>query len=1330
VVHLNDYLDVISIKQLRGDGSVAGTCRFIGLFASDVYIDRPRTIPLIRRKADYVMRRSRIGEDTHSGKFLREILHLLPRDELFQSSENELYRTVMGIRALRDRHQLKLFLRRDRYGRFYSCMIYLPRDRYSRELRDRIGTELMTIFGGLAVDRYVDFLRGSMARARYIVRTPPGTQVALTEQQIESRLIAATRSWREQLRELLNRQIGDASADVLANYADAFPAAYTDMVSPEDAESDVEALLKLDEKQTLLPRLIFDDADQPKRATRLKLYVRQTSLTLSDALPTLENFGLRVVRQDPTQIVPRSGPALWIQEFVIDAPESDLAADRQKTYFEEALRRCFAGDVENDGLNRLVLAAGLNFREVACVRALAKYVNQIGLPYGRADIEQHIAGHALLARLIVELFQTRFDPRFDPALAGERSERESSLSEQIQAALDQVSGLDADRVLRTLLSVVQAALRTNFYQQTSHGDWKPYISIKLDPARIPELPMPRPMFEIWVYSPEVEGVHLRGGRVARGGLRWSDRREDFRTEVLGLMKAQMVKNAVIVPVGAKGGFVVKRPVDAAQREAWMAQGIACYKTFLFGLLDITDNRVGDAIVAPKDVVRVDGDDPYLVVAADKGTATFSDIANGVAADYGFWLGDAFASGGSAGYDHKKMGITARGAWESVKRHFREMEWTDANGQLRYGRDIQSAPFTVVGIGDMSGDVFGNGMLLSRHIRLIAAFDHRHIFIDPNPDEERSFVERERMFRLPRSSWGDYDTSLLSEGGGIYPRNAKLIKLSPQAQSALGIEREALSPPALINAILKAPVDLLWNGGIGTYVKGQHQSDVEVRDRANDAIRVNGRDLRCSVVGEGGNLGFTQAGRIEYALAGGRINTDAIDNAGGVHSSDREVNIKIPLNQLMAEGKLTREQRDPFLASMTDDVAHFVLRDNYVQSAGISLMEREASVRLDEHVALMRLLERDGLLNRALEALPDEEAIKERRSEGRGLTRPELAVLVAYAKISLNEAALDSDMADDTFFVRDLLANFPPAYVAHYRDALVAHRLRREMIATILSNAVVNRMGVAFAHHAALDHGVSTAAVLKAYAAAHEVFQGDRYWARVEALDNRIPAAVQYRFMQRVIGLLKHATSWIVSARLTERFGVGALAARYSNAVAELERELPGPMSPAYREEWERAVDGFVAEGADEALARELANTRVLGSALDIADLASEAGVSLSEAAAVYFQTGERFRMPWLHAAIVALKSAGPWQALARTNLRADTYRIHSNIAAQVLRHPGDSTEQRIEAWIAAHERPVRFALNRLSELQASGAADFQALAVAVRELRKLRALSPALADQA
>ncbi|MGH8441633.1 MAG: NAD-glutamate dehydrogenase domain-containing protein, partial [Nevskiaceae bacterium] len=793
--------------------------------------------------------------------------------------------------------------------------------------------------------------------------------------------------------------------------------------------------------------------------------------------------------------------------------------------------------------------------------------------------------------------------------------------------------------------------------------------------------------------------------------RWSDRKQDFRTEVLGLMKAQQVKNAIIVPVGAKGGFVVKQ-ADPSKRDEWLKAGVECYKTFLRGLLDITDNRLGDEIVVRDKVVRYDEDDPYLVVAADKGTATFSDIANALSAEYDHWLGDAFASGGSAGYDHKKMGITAKGGWESVKRHFREMH---------PGRDIQGEEFSVVGVGDMSGDVFGNGMLLSRKIRLLAAFDHRHIFVDPDPDCEASFKERERMFALPRSSWDDYNKDLISKGGGIYPRAAKSIKLSDEARKALDIRKATVTPNELMYAILKAPVDLLWNGGIGTYVKGQHQAHTDVGDRANDAIRVNGKDLRCKVVGEGGNLGMTQLGRVEYALAGGRINTDSIDNSGGVHSSDREVNIKIPLNGLMQAGSLTREKRDPLLARMTDDLANAVLYDSYVQSLAISLLEKDAPARLGEHADLIRLLERDGLITRAVEYLPDDESMTERRTRGKGLTRPELAILVSWSKISLFDAMLKSDVADDPFFERDLLSYFPGELVKKYRDALANHRLRREIVATVLSNAVVNRMGIAFAHRFAEDHGIPRGDVIKAYAMAHEAFDADRYWTAIQALDNQAPAALQFKLFGRAIGLVKHATTWLINAKYTQH-PIGEVVARFKKPIAELEALLPDVLPHTYRSAWDKAVESMVKDGTPQKLAEQLASTMVIGSAPDIVDLSLEAKVPLAEAAGVYFGIGDRLRVLWLLSSVIGLNVTGGWQALARSNLRDDTYRLHRMIAGRILKQPGKSAEERIDGWIKAHEARLKFGIQRLQELHVSTPVDFMVLAVGVRELRKLSQL--------
>jgi glutamate dehydrogenase len=1299
-LHHPEYFDVISVKHFDAEGEVRGVSRFVGLFASEVYVSRVREIPLLRRKAEYVMQRARLPESSHSAKNLREIIHGLPRDELFQSSEPDLFQLCMGIRALRDRHQLRLFMRRDRYGRYYTCMVYLPRERYSADLRERIAAELTAVFGATSMDRTVEFLRGSLARILYVVRTEPGTTISLTPDEVEQRLLAVTRSWREQLREVFRPHPTIHGGEMATRFGDAFPLSYTATTSAEEAAVDVEYLIRLSAAEPVLPRLSVGAAG----AATLKLYSHGKPIPLSDVLPTLENFGLRVIWQDPTEVKPRDGDTLWVQAFAVQL--GDLAGAGDAQAFEHAFLEVWRGQLENDGLNRLVLRAGLGARQVVCLRTLCKYLIQTGLPYSQSYIEQLLAEHSAIARLLVRLFETRFDPALDDK---KRKTEDQKLAQELDALLDKVVTLDGDRVLRALLAVVRAALRTNYFQAAAGGGPKHYVSVKLDPKMVPELPQPLPMFEIFVYAPEVEGIHLRAGKVARGGLRWSDRKQDFRTEVLGLMKAQQVKNAIIVPVGAKGGFVVKQG-DPGKREEWLKAGVECYKTFLRGLLDITDNRVGDAVVVRENVVRYDEDDPYLVVAADKGTATFSDIANGLSDEYNHWLGDAFASGGSAGYDHKKMGITARGAWESVKRHFREM-----------GTDIQSEEFTVAGVGDMSGDVFGNGMLLSRKIRLLAAFDHRHIFLDPNPDCEASFKERERLFALPRSSWDDYDKGLISKGGGVFPRTAKSIKLSDEAKKALDVRRTTLTPNDLMSAILKAPVDLFWNGGIGTYVKSQYQSHGDVGDRANDAIRVNGRELRCRVVGEGGNLGMTQLGRIEYALHGGHCNTDSIDNSGGVHSSDREVNIKIPLNGLMRDGKLSRDKRDPLLARMTDDLAAAVLYDNYVQSLCISLLERDAPQRLGEHADLIRLLERDGLITRAVEYLPDDEAMTERRTRGKGLTRPELASLVSWSKISLFDAMLKSEVADDPFFERDLLAYFPAELVKKHREALVNHRLRREIVATVLSNAVVNRMGIVFAHRFAEDHGIPRADVVKAYAMAHEAFDADRYWSAIQALDNQTPAALQFKLLGRAIGLVKHATTWLINAKYTQQ-PIGEAIGRFRKPIAEIEALLPDVLPPSYRAAWDKAVESMEKDGAPPKLARQLANTMVIGSAPDIVDLSLEAKVPLAETAGVYFGIGDRLRVLWLLSSVIGLNVQGNWQALARSNLRDDTYRLHRLIASRVLLVPGKTAEERIEGWIKTHEARLKFGVQRLQELQVTTPVEFGVLAVGVRELRKLSQL--------
>ncbi len=1088
LVHRPGYMDYIGLLEFDDRGRPVGERRFVGLFTSSAYNRRPWEIPLIRRKFEQVMQRSGLSPEGHSGKALRHILETLPRDELFQAPVDELERIAIGILNLQERQRTRLFVRRDRYGRFFSCLVFIPRDRFNTATRLRIEELLMRALEGERCDSQVMVGESTLARVHLVIRPRAGANPAFSAQQLESEIARIVRDWFDELREALVRRHGEEKGLRLAHrYGRSLPAGYIERVKPELAAIDVEELSRLRDAADLRVQIYRLDRDPPQ-VLRLKLFRWGDPIALSDALPLLESLGLRVISEHPYTVQLQSGRAA-IQDFeLMPASGKSVAVDEVRSRLIEAFLGLWQGTYECDRFNCLILEAGLDARQVSVLRAYCKYLLQLGVPFSQAYMEQAFAAHPEIALLLVELFAARFDPLrvLDPteaesvaeaekqrllgplpssarerlgalleAVASRRAEpRETqieSVRQALNAGLDLVDSLDQDRIFRLFMTLIEASLRTNAYQQR---DGRPVetLAFKFDPQRIPELPRPRPYREIFVYSPRVEGVHLRFGPVARGGLRWSDRREDFRTEVLGLVKAQMVKNTIIVPVGAKGGFYVKNPPPGGDRDAVLAEGVACYRLFINALLDLTDNRVDGQIVPPPDTVRHDGDDPYLVVAADKGTATFSDIANAVALERGFWLGDAFASGGSQGYDHKKMGITAKGAWESVKRHFRAL-----------GRDCQSEDFTCVGIGDMSGDVFGNGMLLSRHIKLIAAFDHRHIFIDPDPDPALSYAERERLFRLPRSSWDDYDKSLISKGGGVWPRSAKAIRLSAEARRALGLpESDApMTPAELIRAILKAPVDLLWNGGIGTYVKASSESHAEVGDRANDALRVDGRELRCKVVGEGGNLGFTQRGRVEAALHGVLLNTDFIDNSAGVDTSDHEVNIKILLSDAVRRGELSLEDRNRLLADMTAEVESLVLWDNYRQNQAISLMERLSVARLGAKQHFVRVLEERGVLDRELEGLPSENEFKERRLRGLGLTRPELAVLLSYSKIVLYQELLASDVPEDGYLGRELARYFPEPLRERFAEHMARHPLKREIIATAVTNSLVNRMGSTF-----------------------------------------------------------------------------------------------------------------------------------------------------------------------------------------------------------------------------------------------------------------------------
>ncbi len=1305
-VHRGELLDYVGIKTFDARGRVEGEHRFLGLWTSTAYFGSPRDIPVLRRKVERVIEHFGLDPASHDGKAVLAVLETYPRDELFQAGVPDLIRIVRGVVNLYERRTVRLLVRRDPYHRFYSCLVYVPRDRYNTEVRQRIEQIALRGFAGTSVESQAQISGASHARLHVLVRTDPRAHHRADLAAIERDIGQAALTWFDRLRQVLIERRGEAAGLALyARYRHAFPIGYQEDVTPLAALDDLRVLDTLREQSLQLS--LHRPAGQKPQRVHLRIVRLGEPVPISDVLPMLENFGLRVISERPYELAWPDGGAAWIQDFELEHRDGlSVEIARVEANFRAAFSAAWSGAIENDGFNRLLIAAELEAREIVVLRAYCRYLLQTGVPFSQASMERALAANAGMARNLVRLFQLRFDPAQAGSKRGERNA--AALVAQIRSGLEAVSSLDEDRILRAYLTLVQATLRTNFYQTTVDGAAKGYLACKLDPARIPDLPLPRPKFEIFVYSPRVEGVHLRMGEVARGGIRWSDRREDFRTEILGLMKAQNVKNTLIVPVGAKGGFVPKR-LPAGSREEVQAEVIACYQTFIRGLLDLTDNIVSGRIVPPAQLVRRDGDDPYLVVAADKGTATFSDIANAISADYGFWLGDAFASGGSAGYDHKRMGITARGAWECVKRHFREM-----------GIDTQKTDFTVIGIGDMSGDVFGNGMLLSRHIRLVAAFDHRHIFIDPEPDAALSFAERARLFALPRSSWDDYDRSKLSRGGGVFARSAKSIALSAEARGLLLLEGTSAAPNDVIRAILTLPVDLLWNGGIGTYVKASEERNAEVGDRTNDALRINGVQLLAKVVGEGGNLGLTQRGRIEYALARGRLNTDFIDNSAGVNTSDVEVNIKILLNPLVADGKLSHGERNRLLARMTSEVAALVLRNNYLQSQALSTLELQGASRLPEYQQLIRTLEREGMLNRALEFLPSDDELSERRKGGVGLTRPELAILLAYSKIWLNNHLLDSDVPEDPYLSAELARYFPTPVQERFPRAIRHHRLRREIIATATTNSLVNRMGPTFVPRVQGDTGTPPAQIARAYTAAREIFAMRALWEQIESLDNRVRAQLQYEAAFQTSRLLRHATYWLLGAR-PGGLQVDAAVAEFRSGVQQLESATPEVLAGAELARFEEARQGFIAAGLPAPIAGRIASLEALNAALDIVEIAARHRVTVLEAARVYFEVGARVGCDWLQARIEKLVVEGPWQAVARTGLRDAALRVHRRLAERVLEHKGGgaSAPARVTAWIDAGGPGLAHWQRTVAEMRAAEAADFATLTVGVEALRKL-----------
>ena len=1301
-VHRPGYVDYIGIKHFAA-GRLVGERRLLGLWTSAAYSTNPRDIPVVRHKVAQVAQHFALAPDSHDGKALQHILEAFPRDELFQAGVPELTRSVAGILGLQERPRVRVLLRRDAFRRFYSCLVFVPRENYNTLVRRRIERVVRGAFDAHSMESQVQIAESNLARIHIVARTQPVERARADAEALERAVAAAVRSWADAFKAALLASLDEAYAlDLFARYAYAFPAAYTEDFSGESAALDV-SFLETEERQPERLHLDIYRPD-PRRRDRffIKIFRGRDAIPVSDLLPALENMGLKVIAERPYQLEFRGGRRAWIQdlELVMLRP-SAIKFDALDREIKSAFTAVWTGRMDSDGFNQLTLTAGLPWRKVTVLRAYCRYLLQTGLPFSLGYIAQVLAGHSKLAGAFADLFDARFDPRLHPA---PRRAALGGVDRRLHAALEAVSGSDEDRILRALYQAITATVRTNAFQPLPGGQPKEYLSFKMESGRLRELPLPKPLYEIWVYSTRMEGVHLRMGAVARGGIRWSDRREDFRTEILGLMKAQQVKNTVIVPVGAKGGFVVRRAMTG-DRDAQQQQVIECYCTLIRGMLDITDNIVGDAIVPPRDVVRHDGDDAYLVVAADKGTATFSDIANAVSAEYGFWLGDAFASGGSAGYDHKKMAITARGAWECVKRHFREM-----------GLDIQTRDFSVAGIGDMAGDVFGNGMLQSRHIRLLAAFNHQHIFIDPNPDAARSYAERRRLFALPRSSWRDYARDAISRGGAVHDRSAKSITLSREAQELLELPGQA-TPNEVIKAILKMHVDLLWNGGIGTYVKAASESHGQIGDRGNDAVRIDARDLNCKVVGEGGNLGLSQLGRIEYARRGGRLNTDFIDNSAGVNCSDVEVNLKILLNGAVRAGELTRPARDRLLSSMTDEVAALVLRNNYLQSQALSTAEFRATERLGESAYVIRALERSLDLNRSLEFLPTDEEIAERRQSGEGLTRPELSVILSYGKIWLYRALIHSDVPEDPYLSNELSRYFPTAVQKRFAQRVKAHPLRREIIATAITNSLINRMGPVFPVRAQEDTTAPPAAIARAYSIAREVFAVRDAWAQIEALDNHAPTAAQYTAMFQTTRLLHHATYWLLENRRGD-LDIERAVRRYAAPVAALRADLADVLPPADQARLRALRSRLVEQQVPEAAAGRIAALEWLHCSLDLAEAAMAARVDISFAARAYFEAGERLGLNWLKDQIEMLVAEGHWQAVARGTLRDNLYALQRRITDAALGCRGASPESRVTQWLA--ERVIAAdSLKRIVADVRTATADFATLSVALQAVRRL-----------
>ena len=1336
-VHRPSYLDYVAVKRIDASGEVTGEYRFLGLYTHVAFSESITQIPVLRRKLADVLEASGVAAESHDGKDITEFLEDYPREELFQTSVAELTDVAAAVLRLRERMQTRLFLRKDIYGRYMSCLVYLPRDKYTTKVRLRVQEILRSALGGAQVDYSANVGESPVARLHIVVRAERGRGlVDVDAGELERSVAAAVRSWDDDLAEQAVRQLGAARArTVLGTCGQQIPESYKTDVPPSAAVSDLDRIhrmresgedvaFELWESEDYVGGVPIEDDDAgagQHRVWRLSIYRTGSPITLTDVLPRLQDMGVEVVDEHPYEF--SAAEPFWIYDFGLrrasagDGPAGLAAADASvggsidsvKDQVEGALAALWRGEIENDGFNALVLDAHLTWRQVVVLRAYAKYLRQAGTAFSQRYIEQVLRSNVTVSRLLATLFESRFDPA-RPTGEAERSE---AIAEEIRGELDEVASLDQDRILRAYWGLIRATLRTNFFQRAD-GQAPPYLVFKLDAAAVPDLPAPRPRYELFVYSPRFEGVHLRFAGVARGGLRWSDRREDFRTEVLGLAKAQEVKNSVIVPSGAKGGFVCKQLPDPADREAYQAEVLHCYRMFISAMLDVTDNLVNGAVAPPAQVIRHDGDDPYLVVAADKGTATFSDTANEIAQSRGFWLGDAFASGGSEGYDHKKMGITARGAWESVRYHFQTL-----------GVDVDQSDFTVAGIGDMSGDVFGNGMLLSRHIMLVAAFDHRHVFLDPAPDPEGGFAERQRLFDLPRSSWADYDVSLISPGGGVWPRSAKSVPVSAEARAALGLPDgiTALAPDQLITAILAAPVDLMWNGGIGTYVKATGQANADAGDRSNDAVRIDAPQLRARVVGEGGNLGLTQEARIEYSLAGGLVNTDFIDNSAGVDTSDHEVNIKILLDGVVRDGELSRDDRNALLHQMTDEVGDLVLVHNYLQNRTLAAARAQSEQMLHVHARYIRKLERDHKVRRRLEVLPGDREIAERRSAGTGLTTPEFSVLLAHTKIFTAQDVLASDLPDDPYLHRFLTDYFPAPLRQRYAARMGGHRLHREIITTAVVNDMVDRSGITFTFRLNEETGASIPDITAAWLVARQVFDMTGFWSQVEALDGKVDTSAQILAALEGRKLTERAARWLLNSRRPP-FDIQQTIDFFAAGVLTVAGGLPKLLAGRDLAGFDERRDSFAARGFPASLAERIAAMVPAYSAFDIVDIAAGTGRSVEETAEVYFDLADRLQIARLRDRITALPREDRWNTMARGALRDDLYSAHAALARDVLAvtHSG-SPEQRMAAWVQRNDSAVRRAAQTLTEIWESNSFTVATLSVAVRAVRTLVATS-------